>query len=483
MVYEVYVLCDFYEGLVVYSVKGEIILGVVESWMMLDDGMVYMFMLCDDVKWLNGDFVVVGDFVYLFCWIMILEIGVKYVNIFYLIKNVEVVNKGDMLVEDFVVKVIDDWIFEIVLEVLMLYFIDFLGYQIGLLVYLVMVEVYGIDFVKLENMVFNGLFIFVEFMLNVQLKVVKNLNFYDVDNVQIDIVIFYLIEDRGVVFCWFQVGELYINNDVLIEQVIFMKEELGDQFCVVLYFGNYYYVVNYENEVLSNLEVCQVLFMVIDWEFLVDEIWGGVMVVGYFFVLFGIGNYGELVYVDYKDMFLIDWEDKVIVLLEVVGFFESNLLKLEICYNMLENYKNMVVVIVDMWKLLGVEVIMFNIDVVIYYVYLWDCGDFDVVCVGWIGDYFDLQNFFFMVESDNIGFNYVWYNNVEYDVLMDEVVKIVDLEKCVDILKQVEGMFMCDLLFILLMYYGFMNLVFDKVSGFEDNFQNIYLIWWMSIFE
>lgn len=29
-----------------------------------------MFMICDDVKWLNGDFVIVKDFEYVWKWVL-----------------------------------------------------------------------------------------------------------------------------------------------------------------------------------------------------------------------------------------------------------------------------------------------------------------------------------------------------------------------------------------------------------------------------
>ena len=102
---------------------------------------------------------------------------------------------------------------------------------------------------------------------------------------------------------------------------------------------------------------------------------------------------------------------------------------------------------------------------------------------GWIGDYSDPQNFLFMVESDNDGFNYARYNNPEYDALMDEAAVTVDLEKRADILKKAEELFMRDLPFIPMMYYGSMNLVSDKMAGFEDNLLNIHPSRWMSISE
>jgi len=480
-VYEAHILRDMYEGLVAYGADGQIIPGVATEWKVSDDGTVYTFTLRDNAKWSNGDPVVAGDFVYSLRRIMTPETGAKYANVLYPIQNAEAVNKGEKPVEELGVKAIDDTTLEITLASATPYFIDLLGHQTGLPVHPASVEAHGTDFVKPENIVTNGAYTLTEFIPNAHVKGVKNPNFHDAANVAIDTVYYYPTEDRGAALRRFQAGELHTNNDAPTEQVDFMRSELGDQFRVAPYLGTYYYALNHEDEALSNPDVRQALSMSIDREFLADEIWGSTMVAGYSFVPPGIGNYGDPAFADYKDMSVIDREDKARELLEKAGFSESNPLKLTINYNTSENHKNTAVAIADMWKPLGVEIDMLNTDVKTHYAMLRDRQDFDVARAGWIGDYSDPQNFLFMVESDNTGFNYARYENPEYDGLMDQAAVTVDLEKRADILKQAETLFMRDLPFIPLMYYGSMNLVSDKVSGFEDNLLNIHPTRWMSI--
>lgn len=482
-VYEARILRDMYEGLVAYDSAGQIIPGVATEWSVSDDGKVYTFKLRDNAKWSNGDPVLAGDFEYSLRRIMTPETGAKYANVLYPIKNAEAVNKGDAKPEELGVKAVDDHTLEIALESPTPYFIDLLGHQTGLPVHPGSVEKHGTDFVKAENIVTNGAFTLAEFVPNAHVKSVKNPNFHDADNVKIDTIFYYPTEDRGAALRRFQAGELHLSHDAPTEQVKFMREELGDQFRVAPYLGTYYYALNHEDEALKNPDVRQALSMSVDREFLADEIWGSTMVAGYSFVPPGIGNYGEPAFADFKDMSMIDREDKARELLETAGFNESNPLKLTINYNTSENHKNTAVAIADMWKPLGVEISMINTDTKTHYAILRDRQDFDVARAGWIGDYSDPQNFLFMVESDNTGFNYARYENPEYDGLMDEAARTVDLEKRADILKQAETLFMRDLPFIPLMYYGSMNLVSDKVSGFEDNLLNIHPTRWISIAE
>ncbi|MBO0345350.1 peptide ABC transporter substrate-binding protein [Roseibium limicola] len=482
-VYESHILRDMYEGLVSYSAEGKIIPGVAKDWTVSEDGTTYTFNLREDAKWSNGDPVVAGDFEYSLRRIMTPETGAKYASVLYPILNAEAVNKGEKPVEELAVKAIDDHTLEIKLASATPYFIDLLGHQTGLPVHPATVEEFGSDFVKAENIVTNGPFTLAEFIPNAHVKVTKNPNFHHAADVKIDTVYFYPTEDRGAALRRFQAGELDSNNDAPTEQVDFMKKELGDQFRVAPYLGTYYYALNHESEGLDKPEVRQALSMAIDREFLADEIWGGTMVAGYSFVPPGIGNYGEPAYADYKDMSIIDREDKARELLEAAGYDESNPLHLRINYNTSENHKNTAVAIADMWKPLGVDVELINTDTKTHYAMLRDRGDFDVARAGWIGDYSDPQNFLFMVESDNDGFNYARYSNEEYDALMDEAATTVDLEKRAAILKQAEAIFMRDLPFIPLLYYSSMNLVSDKLQGFEDNLLNVHLSRWMSVSE
>lgn len=472
--YEAHILRDLYEGLVSYNAKGEIIPGVAASWTVSDDGLTYTFKFREDAKWSNGDPVVAGDFVYSLRRIMDPMTGAKYANVLYPILNSEAVNKGDMEGDKLAVKALDDRTLEIKLHAPTPYFIQLLGHQSALPVHPASVEKYGSEFVKPVNIVTNGAFVLSSFIPNDAVTAVKNPFFHDAANVALDKVKFYPTEDRGAALRRFQAGELDTNNDAPLEQIEFIREKLGSQFKVAPYLGTYYYALNHESESMKDPEVRQALSMAIDRDFLAEDIWGGTMVAAYSLVPPGIGNYGEPAYSEWADMDLLDREDAAKKILESKGYNESNPLKVEIRYNTSENHKNTAVAIADMWKPLGVEVSMLNTDTKTHYANLRDRDDFDVARAGWIGDYSDPQNFLFMAESDNDGFNYARYNNPEYDALMDEAAVTVDLEKRAGILKKVETIFMRDLPFLPLMYYGSKNLVSDKVSGFETNLLDIH---------
>ncbi len=479
--YEAHILRDLFEGLTAYNAKGETVPGVAKSWTISDDGVTYTFSLRTDAKWSNGDSVTADDFEYSLRRIMNPETGAKYANILYPIKNAESVNKGELTPDQLGVKAMDDYTLEITLGAPTPYFLDLLTHQTGLPVHPASVEKYGLDFVKPENSVSNGAYMLEEFIPNSHLKATKNPYFHDAANVQIETIMFYPTEDRSAALRRFQAGELHSNNDAPTEQVKFMRETLGDQFRVAPFLGTYYYALNHNDEALSNPDVRQALSMSIDREYLAEEIWGGVMVPAYSFVPPGIGNYNDPATVNFVDVPMIDREDRAAELLNAAGYGPDNPVSLKINYNTSENHKNTAVAIADSWKPLGVEITLENTDVATHYAMLRDKADFDVARAGWIGDYSDPQNFLFMVESDNDGFNYANYDNPEYDGLMDKAALEVNIEKRAAILKQAEEIFLRDLPFIPILFYGSMSMVSDKLKGWEDNIQNVHPTRYLSI--
>ena len=482
-VYESHIINDLYEGLVVYDARAKVMPGAAQSWEISEDGLIYTFKLRDNAKWSNGDAVTANDFVFAFRRIMAPATGAKYANILFPIKGAEAVNKGEAEPDTLGVTAVDDKTLKIELESVTPYFLELLTHQTGKPMHQASVEEHDSDFVQPGNMVSNGAYMLSEFVPNSHVKVDKNPNYHDAENVQIDTVFFYPTEDRGAAVQRFQAGELHSNNDAPTEQIQFMREELGDQFRVAPYLGTYYYAVKADKEPFSDPRVRRAMSMAIDREFLGEDIWGGTMLPAYSFVPPGIGNYGEPAYADYKDMDQLDREDAAIALLKEAGFDESNPLKIEIRYNTSENHKNTAIAIADNWKAVGIETTFLNTDTKTHYAHLRDKGDFDVARAGWIGDYSDPQNFLFMVESDNDGFNYANYQNPEYDALMDAAARETDLQARTDLLFQAETMFMNDLPFLPLLYYSSLSLVSDKLKGWEDNLQNVHLSRYMSIEE
>jgi oligopeptide transport system substrate-binding protein len=483
-VVEARILRDLYEGLVVYDAGAKIIPGVAESWEISDDGVVYTFKLRDNAKWSSGDPVVAGDFVFSLQRIMTPETGAKYASILYPIKNAEAINNGEMEPGELGVRAVDDHTLEITLAQPTPFFLELLTHQTGLPLHPASVQQHGTDFVLPENIVTNGAYRLVSFQPNDKIVMEKNESFHDAANVQIDRVEYLPIEDRSACVRRFEAGEVLSCEDLPTEQIKSLKERLGDQVHIVPYLGTYYYALNMKREPLDDVNVRQALAMVIDREFLGEEIWAGAMLPAFSLVPPGIGNYeGGGAEAEWAGMSLLDREDKAIELMTAAGYGPDNPVTLEISYNNSENHKNTATAIAEMWKPLGVNV-EFNVrDISAHYAMLRDEKDFDVARAGWIGDYSDPQNFLFLVESDNTGFNYAQYENPEYDAQMDKAAAETDLVKRAGILRQAEAAFMEDMPFIPLLFYSSLSLVSPRLQGWEDNIQHVHGTRFLSISE
>jgi oligopeptide transport system substrate-binding protein len=476
-VYEAHILRDLYEGLLIKNAKGEVVPGVAESHSLAADGVTYTFKLRADAKWSNGDAVKASDFVFSLRRIMDPETGAKYANILYPIKNAEKINKkaeGAKLA-DLGVSAPDERTVVITLEKATPYFLELLTHQTGLPVHPPTVAQHGTNFVRPGNMVSNGAYTLKEWVPNAHIRLEKNANFHDAKNVKIDVVMVQPHKDIAAAVRRFEAGELHSTTDIPADQVKQLRAKFGDQVKVAPYLGTYYLAVNTSKAPFNDIRVRQALSMAMDREFIAEQIWGGTMFPAYGFVPPGIGNYGAPAEADYKQASPIDREAKAKELLKAAGYGPGlKPIKVEIRYNTTDNNRATVVAIADQWKQIGVETSFINTDAKTHFAHLREGGDFDVARAGWIGDYSDPQNFLFLVQSDNKGFNYAKYNNPAYDSLMIKAAAETDLTKRAAILLEADKIMVRDLPYIPVLFYSTRQLVSSKIEGFNSNLSGVF---------
>lgn len=474
-VYEAHVLRDLFEGLVVHNGKGEIIPGAAESWITSKDATVHTFKLRTNAKWSNGDQVKASDFVFAWRRIMNPETGAKYAKILFPIKNAEAANKGKSKPEEIGVKALDATTLEVTLERPTPYFLELLAHQTALPLHEATVAKHGTNFVKSENWVSNGPYVLKEFVPGSHIRTVKNPSFHDAANVKIDAVMFYPTKDTAAAIRRFEAGELQSNDDLPADQVKSLQAKFGDQIKLAPYLGTYYLALNTTKPPFNDARLRQALSLGLDREFLAEQIWGNTMVPAYSFVPPGIGNYGEPAYADYKEMTADEREEQAKALLAEMGFGpDKPPLKVEIRFNMTDNNRSTVVAIAEQWKKLGIETTQIHTDAKTHFAHLRDNGDYDVARAGWIGDYSDPQNFLFLLESDAVGLNYARWKNLDYDDLMRKAATETDMDERTKTLFAAETIFMRELPYIPVMYYGSKNIVSKKLAGWSTNLKDVH---------
>lgn len=472
VVSEAHLLRDLYEGIVIHDKNGKVAPGVAESWTISPDGKVYTFTFRANAKWSNGDPVRAQDFEYSFKRIMDPKTGAKYANILYPIANAESFNKGQgKSAADMGVKSINDRTLEITLERSTPYFLELLTHQTGTPVHPPSVEKHGADFVKPGNKISNGAFVLTENVPNSHIRMVKNPHFHDAANVKLDVVNFIPHKDTAAGARRFLAGELHVTTDIPADQIKFLRERLGDQVKVSPYLGTWYFAFNMNKAPFNDVRVRRALSLVIDREFIAEQVWQGTMVAAYSWVPPGIANYvAKPVEVDYKAKSPIEREDEAKKLLAEAGFGPGGKkLSVQIRYNTTDNNRATAVAIADMWKQIGVETTFINTDARTHFAHLRDKGDFDVARAGWIGDYSDPQNFLFLLQTDNKGFNYANYSNPEFDKLMRDAENETNLAKRAEILAKAEAIIARDHPFVGILFFSNRNLISNKVEGYIPN--------------
>ncbi len=211
--------------------------------------------------------------------------------------------------------------------------------------------------------------------------------------------------------------------------------------------------------------------MVLDREFIADQVWNGSMAPAYSFVPPGTNNYaGGPIEVDFKAMSPLDREDAAKKLLAEAGFGPNNPLKVEYRFNMSPENQATFVAIADQWKQIGVQTTPINTDGRTHFAFLRDRGVYDVARAGWIADYNDPQNFLFLLESSAIpGLNYARWSNARYDELMKKAANVVDLTKRAALLQEAEKLMHEESPYTPVLYFTNRNLISPRLIGFTPN--------------
>lgn len=475
------VVGDYLEGLMTEDPQSKAILGQAASYKISDDGLTYTFKIRDDAKWSDGVPVTAADFVAGFHHLLDPKAGNSYAYLQYTVKNAEAYNSGK--IKDFSqvgIKALDDKTVQFTLENPTPYFLQALTHYTAYPVPKHVLDKWGKDWTKLDHIVANGPYKPVEWVPGSYIHSKKNPAYYDAKNVQIDDVYYYVLEDQTAALNRYRAGEFDILTDFPADQFDWLKKNMPGQAHVKPFLGLYYYVMNQKDvKALKNKDIRKALSISVNRKVIGPDVLGTGELPAYGWVPPGTANYEG-------DQYMPDWAkepygqrvDEAKKLMADAGYTPDHPLKLQLRYNTNDNHQRIAVAIAAMWKPIGVDIELFNSDVRVHYDTL-EQGDFQLGRAGWLMDYNDAQNMLQLLETGN-GNNYGRYSNAEYDKLMDQSDKTLDLKKRAGLMHQAEKIAMDDFAAIPIYYYVSKNVVSPKVHGFEDNAQDIHRTRWLT---
>jgi len=460
-----------FEGL---AVKNPVTLepepGVAERWTFNEDRSVITFYLNPNAKWSNGEQVTADDFVWSWNRALHPETGNLYAYMLYPVKNAEAYAKGDVSeFSEVGVKALDETTLEVTLNAPTPYFIQLMDHYSTFAVHPETLLKFGkmtdrfTPWTRVGNIVSNGAFVLEDWALNRHIKMIKNQEYWDKDNVSLNGVVFYPTENEVSEERMFRVEQLHRTEGVPLDKVPVYREIPESPYMQDPYLGTYYYLVNIDRPPVDDVRVRQALSMSLDREQLARTVMQEVVIPAY-----SITPPGTLGYQPPK---LFDFDpEKARQLLAEAGYPNGEGWPgLDIIYNTNEAHRKIAVAVQQMWKkYLNVDITISNQE---WKVYLNAVSqrDFQVARRGWIGDYVDPNNFLDLFITDG-GNNNTGFANDYYDEMILQLApRAPTEEERFAIFHEAETLLMQQMPIIPIYTYATRHLVHPSVEGMSAN--------------
>ncbi len=475
------IISDLYVGLMTFNAKGEPVYGAAESHTVSEDGLVYTFTIREGHKWSDGTPVTPDDFIFSFQRINDPATAAQYASLTYPLKNAQAINEGRAPKESIGAKALDTRTLEITLEHPAPYFLQLLTHYTMYPVPKHQIESLGeSEWIKAGVMASNGAYKLAEWIPNDRVRLVKNPYFYEADDVQIDEVNYYPINDVEAAMKRFRAGELDINNNLPIPQLDWLKANLPEETRIYPFILTQYIVFNMTKPPFNDLRVRQAFALALDREFITERIMRTGQIPAYALVPPGILNYPGTASVIGKGMDAEARRAKARALLAEAGYGPDNPLTTTLIHPSNLDTKRVAVALQDMWRQIGAQVQIQAGESKNHYNNL-QTQNFELGWAGWIADYNDARNYLFLAETRSGQMNYSKYTNPAFDNAIIEADKILDLGQRGQMLVAAEQMLLDDVAMAPVYYGTSRNLVQTYVKGWEDNVVDVHRTRFMRI--
>lgn len=459
-----WILNHTFEGLTKKTEEGEIVPAVAESWEASEDGKTMTFKLKDGLKWSNGDPITANDFEYAWKHALNPETAADYAYQLYYLKGGAEYNAKKGKEEDVGVKAKDDLTLEVILEEPTPYFLDLTSFYAYFPINKKVQEENPEWALEAETHVSNGPFKLTEWKHKESIKIEKNENYYDKDQVKLDAVNFALIEDENTAWQMYENGELDLAYPLPVDKQGQLVNSGDKEFQNGPELAVYYYNLNTKVKPFNNIKVRKALSMAIDRKMITENVAQGGQQPAYGIVPPGIpdatGDFQE----NSGNLFEENVDEAKKLLKE--GLAEEGMKEMpdfSILFNTLDAHKKIAEAVQEMWrKNLGVEVKLENAE---FQVKLdrEKAGDFQISRAGWVGDYVDPMTFM-LWETDG-AYNDADWSNKEYDKYLEESKSALKPEERMPILHKAEKVLIDEMPIIPIYFYTKPYMVKSNVTG------------------
>lgn len=471
-------LQHMFEGLMKWKDdgKGNAVLteGQAASYEISEDGLVYTFKLRDDIAWSDGEPVKASEFVYAWQRLVDPATAADYSYMIDAVVNANEIMAGEKAPSELGITAPDDSTIQITLNAPTPYFLEVCAFPAAYPVRQDMIEKSGDQWTfDTATYIGNGAYKMSEWEHNSYIKMVKNDKYYDFENLGPDSIKFALMDDDNAKLAAYRSGELlHIWNPPIDETPALLE---SGELIAADYIGTYYVCFNVEADPFTDPLVREAFSLVIDRNYIVEQITGTGEVPATGFVPSGVvdaagpgsddfrtvgGDYYSADAADYKANC-----DKARELLAQAGYPNGEGFPIvDYLYNTADNHRAIGEALQNMWQTeLGVTVSLTNQDWGVF-LETRKNGDFTIARNGWIADYNDPITFLDMFITDG-GNNDSQYKNPEFDAAIAKVKSAKTQEERFAGMHEAEDILFADKTIAPIYFYTQPYMQSEKVKG------------------
>ncbi len=469
------ILRDLFEGLATTTADGHIVPGAARHWDISRDGLTYTFFLDPDARWSNGEPLTAEDFVWSWRRAVDPATSASYGRMLSPVANAEAIFAGELPPDALGVTALNEATFQVDLNHPTPYFLGLLTHPTTYPVYRQAVEAHGDSHVRPGNLVSNGAYTLEEWRVRSSIELVKNPHYRAADDVIVERVVFYPLEDENTEFNRFRAGDLHWTYQVPSNQFKWLRKNLDEAMMVAPWFGTYFFSFNLTRPPFEdNLALRRALNLAIDREILTERVSRFGEIPTFNLVPPGLPEY-EPPATDWADMSQEEREAEAIRLYREAGYSEERPLQVELRYNTSENHRKIAVAIAAMWKqVLGVRTRLINEE---FRVFLQNRAQRRVTEVfrsGWIGDYQDAFTFLELFHSEH-GRNDAGYDNPRFDRLLERIAAERIPASRRNLMAEAERMILADQVILPVYNYVTKRLIDPRLKGWKENVMDHHL--------
>ncbi len=339
-------------------------------------------------------------------------------------------------------------------------------------------ETYTLEWLQPGYIVTNGPYRLKDRRVNDRLRLAKNEDYWDADNVAFNTIDILTVENYATMLNLYLTGGVDWIDRISTNQVPRLLPR--EDFIPIPYLGTYFFRVNVTKPPYDDPRVRRALALTIDRRAICEKIMKSGQQPSFSLVPPGMAGYeagaSTMRHSPFKDD-LSDYDEafardiaEAHELIREAGFGEGGepFPTFEIHYNTSEAHRDIAEVVADSWKRnLGLDARLLNQEWKVYLDTQQNLG-YDVSRSAWIGDYVDPNTFLDMFVTGNEN-NKTGWGNADYDALIASAATEFDSVKRMEMLSKAESILMNELPILPIYFYSTQSMYNPRIGGFYNN--------------